>query len=487
MFFTKVDVVQTSLPDPVQFLVPGVLALAVMSTAMVSLGIATGYERRYGVLKRLGSTPLSRAGLLTAKTVSVVALEVIQSLILLGVGAALGWHAAGGVAAAVGLLLIGTVAFAGHRPLLRRDAARRGEPRGRQRAVPRTCCSSAGWPTRSTSCPSGLQPSPRAARRRSIRHGPPGAVGEHGVDRRPRHAHRLGDRRAARRRAAASAGRNSSGPEDALQRRVELTGRRDLEEASGERPVAPDEERLGDGPHPVRRGDRAAVVAGEQSSWACSWATKFRASLGMSSKLTPTISSPRDRYFASVAGEQRELLAARMAPRRPEVDRAPGGREQVRERHVATAERLSGELRRGRPPVAPHPARSTAPPSAVGRARRAPPAAGPTSSPSPPKRSRRRRRGRSPRRGRRGDRGGVPLSGRGRGRRGQWRANSKARYMFDRLKNAIARATIEVSRRSRTACTTNSTPIAAAATDVDDAHRRRRAAATRLTATTTTA
>ena len=94
VFFTKVDVVQTSLRDPVQFLVPGTLALAVMSTAMVSLGIATGYERRYGVLKRLGSTPLSRTG-------------------LLAVGAALGWHAAGGVAAAVGLLLIGTVAFAG--------------------------------------------------------------------------------------------------------------------------------------------------------------------------------------------------------------------------------------------------------------------------------------------------------------------------------------------------------------------------------------
>lgn len=113
VFFTKVDVVQTSLRDPVQFLVPGVLALAVMSTAMVSLGIATGYERRYGVLKRLGSTPLSRAGLLTAKTVSVLAVEVIQAVILLGVGAALGWHAEGGVAAAIGLLLIGTVAFAG--------------------------------------------------------------------------------------------------------------------------------------------------------------------------------------------------------------------------------------------------------------------------------------------------------------------------------------------------------------------------------------
>ena len=113
VFFTKVDVVQTSLRDPVQFLVPGVLALAVMSTAMVSLGIATGYERRYGVLKRLGSTPLSRAGLLAAKTIGVVALEAVQATVLLAVGAALGWHAMGNVAVAVGLLLVGTVAFAG--------------------------------------------------------------------------------------------------------------------------------------------------------------------------------------------------------------------------------------------------------------------------------------------------------------------------------------------------------------------------------------
>ena len=113
VFFTKVDVAQTSLRDPVQFLVPGTLALAVMSTAMVSLGIATGYERRYGVLKRLGSPPLSRAGLLAAKTMSVLALEVVQAVVLLAVGAALGWQNRGSIAAAVGLLLVGTVAFAG--------------------------------------------------------------------------------------------------------------------------------------------------------------------------------------------------------------------------------------------------------------------------------------------------------------------------------------------------------------------------------------
>ena len=113
VFFSSVDAVNTTYKDPVDFLVPGVLALAVMSSAMVSLGIATGYERRYGVLKRLGSTPLSRAGLLTSKTLNVLALEVVQATVIVVTGLALGWNATGGLVAAVALLLVGTVAFAG--------------------------------------------------------------------------------------------------------------------------------------------------------------------------------------------------------------------------------------------------------------------------------------------------------------------------------------------------------------------------------------
>jgi ABC-2 type transport system permease protein len=113
VFFSKVDAVNTSYKEPVDFLVPGVLALAVMSSAMVSLGIATGYERRYGVLKRLGSTPLSRAGLLSAKTLNVLALEVLQAAVIVLTGIALGWDVTGGLLAAIVLLLIGTVAFAG--------------------------------------------------------------------------------------------------------------------------------------------------------------------------------------------------------------------------------------------------------------------------------------------------------------------------------------------------------------------------------------
>ena len=113
VFFAKVDAVTTNFSDPVDFLVPGVLALSVMATAMVSLGIATGFERRYGVLKRLGSTPLSRGGLLVAKTTTVLALEVIQFVLVLAVGVALGWNLGTGVFPALGLLLLGTIAFAG--------------------------------------------------------------------------------------------------------------------------------------------------------------------------------------------------------------------------------------------------------------------------------------------------------------------------------------------------------------------------------------
>lgn len=113
VFFSSVDAVNTTYKEPVDFLVPGVLALAVMSSAMVSLGIATGYERRYGVLKRLGSTPLSRAGLLSAKTLNVLALEVVQAIVIVLTGVALGWSATGGLFAAIALLLVGTVAFAG--------------------------------------------------------------------------------------------------------------------------------------------------------------------------------------------------------------------------------------------------------------------------------------------------------------------------------------------------------------------------------------
>jgi ABC-2 type transport system permease protein len=101
-----------SLPKPrVDFLVPGVLALAVMSTAFTGQAIGTGFERRYGVLRRLGTTPLSRPGLLSAKTIGVVGVEILQVAVLSVVGLALGWSPHGSPFAVVGLLALGTVAF----------------------------------------------------------------------------------------------------------------------------------------------------------------------------------------------------------------------------------------------------------------------------------------------------------------------------------------------------------------------------------------
>jgi ABC-2 type transport system permease protein len=101
---------------PVDFLVPGIIALAVLSTAFTSQAIATGFERRYGVLKRLGSTPLSRGGLIGAKTLTVIGVEVVQTIIIILVGLALGWHPYAAPAAAVWvalLVLAGTAAFSG--------------------------------------------------------------------------------------------------------------------------------------------------------------------------------------------------------------------------------------------------------------------------------------------------------------------------------------------------------------------------------------
>jgi ABC-2 type transport system permease protein len=100
----------------IDFVVPGILALAVLSTAFTSQAIGTGFERRYGVLKRLGAAPLSRRGLIAAKTLTVLAVELAQFAIVLLVGALLGWQPAASPAATAWvplLLLAGTAAFSG--------------------------------------------------------------------------------------------------------------------------------------------------------------------------------------------------------------------------------------------------------------------------------------------------------------------------------------------------------------------------------------
>ncbi|SEF05364.1 ABC-2 type transport system permease protein [Streptomyces sp. 2112.3] len=97
----------------VDFLAPGILALAVMSTAFTGQAIATGFERRYGVLKRLAVSPLPRWGLMTAKTCAVLVTEVLQTVLLTAVALALGWSPHGNPLSVLLLLLLGTAAFSG--------------------------------------------------------------------------------------------------------------------------------------------------------------------------------------------------------------------------------------------------------------------------------------------------------------------------------------------------------------------------------------
>lgn len=114
VFFSLVDVLPIDLDDPVDFLAPGILALAVMSTAMVNLAIATGFERQYLVLKRLGSTPLGRDRLLAAKTIAIKVLLALQLAVIVVVALVLGWDPDwAGVPAALAGMVLATVAFAG--------------------------------------------------------------------------------------------------------------------------------------------------------------------------------------------------------------------------------------------------------------------------------------------------------------------------------------------------------------------------------------
>lgn len=114
VFFSVVDVLPTGAGDSVDFLTPGIIALAVMSAAMVSLGIATGFERSYKVLKRLGATPLGRGRLVAAKALSVAVVELVQVAALLVVGLLLGWRPDGAAwLAAAAAVVAGTAAFAG--------------------------------------------------------------------------------------------------------------------------------------------------------------------------------------------------------------------------------------------------------------------------------------------------------------------------------------------------------------------------------------
>jgi ABC-2 type transport system permease protein len=112
-FFFNLPLLYSVGPRRIDFVVPSILALSVMSAAFTGLAIGTGFERKYGVLKRLGTTALPRLVLISAKTLAIIGLEIIQAALVCGLGAALGWRPHGDPASVIVLLVLGTVAFGG--------------------------------------------------------------------------------------------------------------------------------------------------------------------------------------------------------------------------------------------------------------------------------------------------------------------------------------------------------------------------------------
>lgn len=116
VFFSLAHVINTPTTRRIDFIAPGILALCILSTSLVALSIATGFERSFGVLRRLHVTPLGTRRLVGAKIAGVLVTEALQVVILGAVAFVLRWHPRGGPLgglAALGLLLLGSAGCAG--------------------------------------------------------------------------------------------------------------------------------------------------------------------------------------------------------------------------------------------------------------------------------------------------------------------------------------------------------------------------------------
>jgi ABC-2 type transport system permease protein len=116
VFFSLSHVTTSPTPHRIDFIAPGILALCVLSTSLVALSISTGFERSFGVLRRLHVTPLGQRRLIGAKIAGVLVTETLQVVILSLVALLLRWHPRGGVGGAlcvVGLLILGSAGCAG--------------------------------------------------------------------------------------------------------------------------------------------------------------------------------------------------------------------------------------------------------------------------------------------------------------------------------------------------------------------------------------
>lgn len=116
LVFSKESLISVAHGSRIDFVAPGILALAVLSTSFTGLAIGTAFERRYGVLKRIGATPLSRSGLVAAKGVTVLTVQAGQVVLIVVVSLLLGWNPVvtpASVGSALAVLVLGSAAFTG--------------------------------------------------------------------------------------------------------------------------------------------------------------------------------------------------------------------------------------------------------------------------------------------------------------------------------------------------------------------------------------
>ncbi|WNG89916.1 ABC transporter permease [Mycobacterium sp. ITM-2016-00317] len=100
-------------PDRAGTFVPAIMALAVISTAFTGQAIAVAFDRRYGALKRLGATALPVWGIIAGKSLAVITVVILQSVLFGAIGFALGWRPpVAGLALGAAIIALGTVVFA---------------------------------------------------------------------------------------------------------------------------------------------------------------------------------------------------------------------------------------------------------------------------------------------------------------------------------------------------------------------------------------
>ena len=100
-------------PNRAATFVPAIMALAVISTAFTGQAIAVAFDRRYGALKRLGATALPVWGIIAGKSLAVVTVVFLQSILLGAIGFALGWRpSAVGLLLGAAIIALGTAGFA---------------------------------------------------------------------------------------------------------------------------------------------------------------------------------------------------------------------------------------------------------------------------------------------------------------------------------------------------------------------------------------